>query len=89
MSHAERVEETLASLREVADEHDVAVGRTGSHDVIVVGGTGETVRPVPGAVFERARELGLEAAGAAVDDPTGRPQVGFEFVDPPERGDEA
>jgi hypothetical protein len=88
MSYAEQVEETLAALREVADEHDVAVGRTGSYDVIAVGGTGETVRPVPGAVFERARELGLVAAGAEVDAPTGRPQVGFEFVERPERDDE-
>lgn len=88
MSYAEQVEETIAELREVADEHDCEVGRTGSYDVIVVGGTGENVAPIPTAVFRAARELGLEAAGAHVDAATGRPQVGFDFVEPPERADE-
>ncbi|WP_276257511.1 hypothetical protein [Haloglomus litoreum] len=88
MSYAEQVDETIAALREVAGEHDCEVGRSGSYDVIVVGGTGERVAPVPTAVFRAARERDLQAAGAHVDDPTGRPQVGFDFVEPPERGDE-
>jgi hypothetical protein len=88
MSYAEQVDETIAALREVADEHACEVGRTGSYDIIVVGGTGETVRPIPRPVFRRARELELEAAGAEVDDVTGRPQVGFDFVEPPERTEE-
>jgi hypothetical protein len=87
MSYSEQVDEVIGELREVADEHGCEVGRTGSYDIIVVGGTGDTVRPIPTAVFERARELGLEAAGAEVGEPTGRPQVGFEFVDTPERSE--
>lgn len=88
MSYAEQVEETIAQLREVAEEHDCEVGRAGSYDLVVVGGTGETVEPVPKAVFRRARELDLEVAGVEVDAATGRPQVGFDFVEPPERADE-
>ncbi|WP_254831073.1 hypothetical protein [Haloglomus salinum] len=88
MSYAEQVANTIDELRTVAEEHDCEVGRAGSYDCIVVGGTGETVRPVPTAVFRTARELGLEAAGVEVGEPTGRPQVGFDFVEPPERGDE-
>lgn len=88
MSYAEQVDETIAALREVAEEHSCEVGRTGSYDIIVVGGTGENVHPVPRAVFRRARELGLEAASAEVGDPTGRPQVGFDLVEPPDRSEE-
>jgi len=88
MSYAEQVADTIDELRTVAEDHDCEVGRAGSYDCIVVGGTGETIRPVPTAVFRAARELGLEAAGAHVDAATGRPQVGFDFVEPPERADE-
>ncbi|WP_254822638.1 hypothetical protein [Haloglomus halophilum] len=88
MSYAEQVANTIDELRTVAEEHGCEVGRAGSYDCIVVGGTGETIRPVPTAVFRKARALGLEAAGAHVDEATGRPQVGFDFVEPPERGDE-
>lgn len=87
MSYAETVDETLATLREVAAGHELEVGRSGSYDVIVVGGSGETTSPVPETVFEAARDAGLQVTGVEVDDPTGRPQVGLEFVDPPERGD--
>lgn len=87
MSYSEQVDEVIAELRAVATEYDCEVGRTGSYDVIVVGGTGETVRPIPEAVFQRARELELEASAVAIDDPTGRPEVGFEFVEPPEAPD--
>lgn len=88
MSYAEQVEETLATLRDVADEHGLEVGRAGSYDVIVVGGTGETVRPVPAELFEAVREAGLEVTGVEVDAATGRPQVGLEYVDPPETAEE-
>jgi hypothetical protein len=84
MSYAEQVDDVIAQLREVATAHDCEVGRAGSYDVIVVGGTGETVRPVPEPVFRRARELELEATGVEIDDATGRPEVGFDFVEPPE-----
>ncbi|PSP99533.1 hypothetical protein BRC89_04060 [Halobacteriales archaeon QS_4_70_19] len=61
-------------------------GRAGSCD-LVVGGTGESVAPVPKSVFRRARELELEVAGVEVDAATGRPQAGFDLVEPPERAD--
>ena len=62
------------------------VSRAGSYD-LVVGGTGESVAPVPKSVFRRAREPELEVAGVEVDAATGRPQAGFDFVEPPERAD--